>query len=160
MFCVQCGAAIQPGVQFCSTCGRPASGVPAAGLVPAQNRVAGNLKPLAICWFVLSGLRLLPGILLLTASGIAGSFLPPDVPGFVMAILQAIGWMLIGGAAIGLACGWGLLQREPWGRMLALVLGILSLIDIPFGTALGIYTLWVLMPNQSEMEYRQISQAA
>ncbi len=41
--------------------------------------------------------------------------------------------------------GAGLLQRREWGRVLALVVGILSLIDIPFGTALGIYTLWALM---------------
>jgi len=158
MFCVQCGAALQPGVQFCSICGRPA-GMAFAAASP-RGRIVEHIRLLAIFWFVLSGLRLLPGILLLTAGGIAGAFLPPDVPGFVTAILQVIGWFLIGGAAIGLACGWGLLQREPWGRMLALVLGCLGLIDIPFGTALGIYTLWVLGPTNSEAEYRQLSQAA
>jgi len=43
--------------------------------------------------------------------------------------------------------GAGLLQRREWGRILALVVGILSLIDIPFGTALGVYTIWALMDN-------------
>lgn len=43
--------------------------------------------------------------------------------------------------------GAGLLQHREWGRILALVVGILSLIDIPFGTALGIYTIWALMDN-------------
>jgi hypothetical protein len=37
---------------------------------------------------------------------------------------------------------------------LALVLGFVNLIHIPFGTALGIYTLWVLLPAQSEREFR------
>lgn len=41
--------------------------------------------------------------------------------------------------------GVGLLQRREWGRVLALVVGILSLIDIPLGTALGVYTLWALV---------------
>ncbi len=41
--------------------------------------------------------------------------------------------------------GAGLLQHREWGRILALVVGILSLIDIPFGTALGAYTIWALM---------------
>lgn len=41
--------------------------------------------------------------------------------------------------------GIGIIQRREWGRILALVVGVLSLIDIPFGTALGVYTIWVLM---------------
>jgi len=32
-----------------------------------------------------------------------------------------------------------------WGRPVVLVLGVLDLLDIPFGTALGIYTLWALL---------------
>ncbi len=43
--------------------------------------------------------------------------------------------------------GAGLLQRREWGRILALVVGILSLLDIPFGTALGVYTIWALMDD-------------
>ena len=43
---------------------------------------------------------------------------------------------------------------------LAIVLACFSLIKIPFGTALGIYTLWVLLPASSEEEYRQIARAA
>jgi len=157
MYCAQCGAALQPGQRFCAGCGRPTASAPAG---PVRSRLAEHIRLLAIFWFVLSGIRMLPGILLLTASDIARSFFPPDVPGIVNIVLQAIGWGLIGGAAIGLAVGWGLLQREPWGRTLAIVLGCISLIDIPFGTALGIYTLWVLGPAQSQQEYRQISQAA
>ena len=45
----------------------------------------------------------------------------------------------------GLFAGYGLLTRKPWARILAIVVGILSLINFPIGTAIGIYTLWVLM---------------
>ena len=41
--------------------------------------------------------------------------------------------------------GWALLAGKSWGRILVLVLGFLHLIDIPLGTALGFYTIWVLM---------------
>jgi hypothetical protein len=37
--------------------------------------------------------------------------------------------------------------------MLGIVLAFLALIRIPFGTALGIYTLWVLLPESSGQEY-------
>jgi hypothetical protein len=44
----------------------------------------------------------------------------------------------------GLLAGWGLLTRKPWARVLAIVVGILGLINVPIGTAIGLYTLWVL----------------
>jgi hypothetical protein len=38
-------------------------------------------------------------------------------------------------------------RRRPLGRVLALALGVVNLIVLPFGTALGIYALWVLLKN-------------
>ena len=60
-------------------------------------------------------------------------------------------------AFLGTMVGIGLLRRERWGRILALVVSILALFKFPFGTALGIYTLWVLVPAQSAQEYEKIS---
>ncbi|MFP4460144.1 MAG: hypothetical protein ACLFSQ_11225 [Candidatus Zixiibacteriota bacterium] len=40
--------------------------------------------------------------------------------------------------------GINLLKHKDWARILILVLGIIKILDIPFGTALGIYTIWVL----------------
>ena len=64
--------------------------------------------------------------------------------------------MLIRGV-IGIIAGVGLLQRAPWARILALIMGFLSLISFPFGTALGIYTIWVLMASGAEEEYNRHS---
>jgi hypothetical protein len=44
----------------------------------------------------------------------------------------------------GLLAGWGLLTHKPWARVLAIVVGILGLVNVPIGTAIGLYTLWVL----------------
>ena len=45
--------------------------------------------------------------------------------------------------------------------MLAIILGVVSLFfHIPFGTALGIYTLWVLLPAHSEEEYQKYQTTA
>ena len=46
--------------------------------------------------------------------------------------------------------GWGLLKRKSWSRILTIILGILNLVGFPLGTALGIYTLWVLLKPESE----------
>jgi hypothetical protein len=46
--------------------------------------------------------------------------------------------------------GWGLLKRKPWSRIAGLVLGCLGLLSFPFGTALGIYSLWVLTKPEAQ----------
>jgi nitrate reductase gamma subunit len=45
----------------------------------------------------------------------------------------------------GVLVGFGLLFLQPWARVLAMVLAVLNLANIPFGTALGIYALIVLL---------------
>jgi hypothetical protein len=60
-------------------------------------------------------------------------------------------------AALALVVGYSLLTRRPWGRTLALVVGILTLLKPLLGTALGIYTLWVLAPTVSGAEYDAIA---
>jgi hypothetical protein len=86
-----------------------------------------------------------------------GMILPPDVPPFVNSLLQYVGLGLVAVSVLGLMAGWGLLERQPWARTLTIVLGVLHLLNVPFGTALGIYTLWVLVPAASEEEYAQMA---
>ena len=66
----------------------------------------------------------------------------------------------MGGAVLGLIAGWGLLERQPWARTLSIVLACFSLLNAPFGTALGIYTLWALLPAKSEEEYNRLARVA
>ena len=47
-------------------------------------------------------------------------------------------------------CGWGLLKRKSWSRVFAIVLGCLHLLSIPFGTAIGIYSLWALTQPEAQ----------
>ena len=78
----------------------------------------------------------------------------PQAPtAFLRPLLSVVAIFILAKAACGFIAGWGLLQREPWARILALVLGFISLFNIPFGTAVGVYTLWALLPSQSEQEY-------
>jgi hypothetical protein len=49
----------------------------------------------------------------------------------------------------GIITGIGLLKMKSWARILGIIIGCLDLVNIPFGTALGIYTLWVLLNDES-----------
>jgi hypothetical protein len=84
----------------------------------------------------------------------------PAVTMWLHPLLMIVGWLILLKAAVGFITGWGLLQREDWARTMALVIGFIALINIPLGTALGVYTLWVLLPAQSDDEYRALAQAA
>ncbi len=53
------------------------------------------------------------------------------------------------------------MHRERWARVLALVLAFLLLfINIPFGTAVGVYTMWVLLPGESSKSMKTWSTRA
>jgi len=155
MFCDGCGTQISGSAKFCSRCGKSLGTTP---LMPRQGRIGGHVRLLGILWLAISALRLIPGLFLVALGG--SRLFPPDVPQFVQALLPAIGMGFLICAGIGIAIGCGLLTRQPWARMLAIIFGAVSLIDIPFGTAIGIYTLWVLLPAESEQEYRTLSQTA
>jgi len=178
MFCNQCGSALAPGVVYCTQCGKaagtmtpPPAAAPhiapamASGVAtgPAAGRVAQHRSILGVLWLVLGLLGLLGAFVLLSVS----SFRPWEnpwsqptpTPDFLVPLLTAIGVGLLIFSVLRVVAGIGLLQTQGWARILAIVLGVVSLIEIPFGTALGIYTLWALTPPASEAEYQRLAQA-
>lgn len=127
-----------------------------------RNRVGSHVRNLGIVWIVVSALRVLPILGLNWFWHFGGDAVWPYrgiFPGHWMGLFGALGafWALTG--LVGVLAGWGLLDRQPWARTLAIVLGCIALIHFPFGTALGIYTLWVLLPAESGEEYRRIARA-
>src|SRR5256712_12668986 len=104
-------------------------------------------KTLATLHFVYGAMHALPllGLLLLavvvevaTPAGnvISGSWIVVGVVALVV-LLFAVGLMP-------LMVGYGLMKRKPWAEPSALVLAIISLINIPIGTALGISSFRLL----------------
>ncbi len=47
----------------------------------------------------------------------------------------------------GLIAGIGLLKRQMWGRVLAIIVAFFGLLNFPIGTAISIYALFVLLQN-------------
>jgi len=46
--------------------------------------------------------------------------------------------------------GASLRLRRPWSRIMALVLGSVDLVLLPYGTALGVYAIWVLLSEETK----------
>jgi predicted nucleic acid-binding Zn ribbon protein len=153
MFCDACGTAVQPGQGFCSRCGKQILGP----ITTAQmrRRVQNHIHLLSIFWFAISAFNSIIGVVLYI---LANTLLAPggaaNAPDFLRPLLSVVAIIILGGSALGFCAGWGLMHHEPWARTLTLVLGFLVLfINIPIGTAVGVYTLWVLLPMESGKEY-------
>ena len=50
----------------------------------------------------------------------------------------------------GVIAGFGLLKHRAWARILTIILSAVNLLNLPIGTALGIYGLWVLLQPATE----------
>jgi hypothetical protein len=159
MFCDGCGVAVQAGQGFCSNCGKQIVG-PVAAVQLRPGRVQAHLHLLGILWLAISAFNAVGGLILLILGNALFPHLremkdvPSDVPvGFLTALFTTLGIIVLAKAACGFFAGWGLTKREGWARIVALVLAFISLFNIPFGTAIGVYTMWVLLPSQSQQEY-------
>jgi len=68
------------------------------------------------------------------------------ITGTVAAVLAGFFILL---ALPGLIAGIGLLRRQGWARILGLIVCILGLLEVPIGTALGIYGIYVLTRDET-----------
>jgi len=57
-------------------------------------------------------------------------------------------WLLVLSVP-GIIGGIGVLRRQSWARYMVLVLSILDLFSVPIGTAVGAYSIWVLMQEET-----------
>lgn len=68
-------------------------------------------------------------------------------------VLQCVGIILpcaiLSVSCIGLIAGIGLLAYRRWARILVLIVSALECLNIPLGTAVGVYSIWVLMQDES-----------
>lgn len=176
MFCDKCGSTLNPGAQYCNVCGKqvlqPAAPAPAAGGSPAaqpRDRVRRNLQLLMFLWVAYGVIRLL-GVLWIFAFGhvmLPGVFGPgghwgPMMGGwswFLPFGLFSVGFLSAAFGAAYLLLAWALHEKRPWARIYGIVLGFIVLLHVPFGTALGVYTLWVLLPETSRREYDGLARA-
>jgi hypothetical protein len=165
MFCSGCGQALAPGQDFCPQCGRPVA--PAAPPVPGLQfqleSYASKVKVLAILWFAYAALSAAVGFIGLAFANafLSGGFGPwmrgPLPPSWLGPAVVHFAWtILVVRIALAVVAGWGLMERTQWGRIVAIVAAFLSLIRFPLGTALGIWTLVVLLGYRNTSMYEQL----
>lgn len=83
--------------------------------------------------------------------GLAGGVSLPIVGGVVGTI---VGSLVALTAVPNLLAGFGLLGGHGWARVLTLILAVLNLLKVPWGTALAVYTFWVLTDEEARRFFR------
>lgn len=73
----------------------------------------------------------------------------PGAAAALSGVSVIVGVVLAVVAAPSIIGGIGLLNRRDWSRILLLVLGALALFSFPIGTAVGGYTIYVLVQQES-----------
>lgn len=116
-----------------------------------------HVKVLAVLYLVLSALGVLGALMMMMIFGVAATSVgvsgdPDAVTALPIIGLVGTGFVifLLAVSLPGLVLGWGLLKLKPWARILGIVLCAINLINIPFGTILGAYGLWVLLNAETE----------
>ena len=116
-----------------------------------------HVKVLGVLFLVCAGILAFFALAFPLGLSIVGAFVgrgeDPDA---------ATGAMVLGLVGAGLAvlfgvlavvygiCGYGVLKHKSWARIFAIILCAMSLFKIPFGTALGIYGLWIMFNKETE----------
>ena len=116
-----------------------------------------HVKVLGVLHIVLGAVGLVGALILMmvfgSAAGIVGASGDPDAA-MALPIIGVTGIalvVLVAGLSLpGVIVGIGLIQYRPWARIFGIVLSILDLIWIPFGTVVGVYGLWVLFSRDTE----------
>jgi hypothetical protein len=178
MFCSQCGHEIPSESQFCNHCGRkiisqpipPPPPPPQPQTCRQNNNMAGHLQVVAWLNITLAALGLLTGIGLFGFFSALGAGLPymthisyPANHFPFGAFFPGLGALMMGAIAIlavpQLIGGVGLLKRHTWARVLIIIISILNLLHFPFGTILGIYSLWVLFSCEGQKLFQGQSES-
>ena len=111
---------------------------------------------LAWLHIVSSVVGIMVAMLLFTAI-IGGGLISGDSEAIAITAIvgTSLAFMLSVFSVPGIIGGIGLLYMKPWARILVLILGFLQLLNFPFGTALGIYTIWILMKDETIKLFEQ-----
>ena len=99
---------------------------------------------LGVFHLVYSALMVIPSVIVIITFFTLGYFShDPEALTVFTIIGSVVSGILIILATPSLVVGIGLLYNRNWALILALVIGVLNLLSFPFGTALGIYSIYV-----------------
>lgn len=153
MYCTGCGQSLVDNQAFCPQCGRSAN-APNVSLpaeqAPPTTGFKRKVRALGFCWLAYSALVVayLAVIVYKTGGDISISGLP--------GIGEILFNLIVLDALLGIAAAIGLLNFQGWGRVLSIISSVLAVPCFPFGTAIGIWGLVLLVSSKNAAAYKAL----
>ncbi len=120
-----------------------------------------HVKLIAICNIALGSIFAFVGLVafaFFAGIGVASGD-PTAIP--ILSVIGIVGFLFMLGIGLpGILGGIGLLRHQEWARILVIALSCIDLFVFPVGTALSIYTFWVLFSDETVKMFGSISKPA
>ena len=89
-------------------------------------------------------------------AGIGYAVQEEDASIVLLTIGTVFGFLFLILSIPGIIGGIGIFKRKEWARILVLVVSAMHLINIPIGTAVGAYSIWVLVQKETILLFNPI----
>jgi membrane-associated protease RseP (regulator of RpoE activity) len=109
-----------------------------------------NINIVAALQIGLSIFNLFIAFLIFTVLKVVGGFVDEPSGSTILSLIAdilAIVFIII--SIPGILAGIGLYKRKEWARILTIVLSVIELFSFPFGTAIGIFSIWALVQDET-----------
>lgn len=110
-----------------------------------------HVKVIGALWIAMGAIGIMVGLIVFMV--LFGISFFPDMGGEAPIILRTIGLgvsiFLVILSAPEIIAGIALLKKLEWGRILTLVVAFFNLLSFPFGTALAVYTIVILLKQET-----------
>lgn len=95
-------------------------------------------------------LGLILGIVFFILFHFIGDFTDDHDADMVLSIIANVIIIMVSILSIpGIIAGLGLFKRKEWARILTLIISVINLLSFPFGTAIGVYSIWALVQTEN-----------
>ncbi len=109
-----------------------------------------HINVLAILFIAYNSMTLLAGLIVLGFFLLGGALIQePDIASLVVLAGMSVAALLLVLSIPGLIAGYGLMRYKNWSRLLTMILAIIHAFNVPLGTALAVYALWVLTQDEA-----------
>lgn len=113
-----------------------------------------NINIVAALQIGLSIFNLLIAFLIFTVLKVVGGFVDdPNGSSILSLIADILAIVFIIISFPGILAGIGLYKRKEWARILTIILSVIELFSFPFGTAIGIFSIWVMIQDETVVAF-------